>query len=76
MLSTKKALPSLTKSIIFAMAATVSMSASAGDIAVEATEVLTNEATEIVTSEGDIVTSVKLLLLTRRLLMLKVKLSN
>ena len=55
MLSTKKALPNLTKSIIFAMAATVSMSVSAGDIVVEDAEALTVESTELVITEGQIV---------------------
>ena len=55
MLSTKKALPNLTKSIIFAMAATVSMSVSAGDIVVEDAEALTGESTELVITEGQIV---------------------
>jgi len=55
MLSTKKALPNLTKSIIFAMAATVSMSVSAGDIVVEDAEALTGESTELVVTEGQIV---------------------
>ena len=54
MLSTKKALPNLTKSIIFAMAATVSMSASAGDVTIDEAAVLNSESTELVVSEGEV----------------------
>lgn len=53
MLSTKITLPNLTKSIIFAIAATFSMSASAGDVAVEDGSILTGESPELVITDGD-----------------------
>lgn len=55
MLSTKNALPILTKSIIFAMAATVSMNASAGDTTIDEAAVLNGESTELVVTESEAV---------------------